>query len=130
MNPAKYPCATQEFLALGSFEHAREPFTATARRKLSLYSRAKHFEHARHGDQRGGALSFYGAHNFRRVRGRFDHDSRSQERGNQQRHKLAKYMAEGHERHEAQRMKPTLVFSVGSDARFQRLKIRQEVAVS
>ena len=64
-----------------------------------------------------------------RIGGIFEDDCRAEQRRDEQGHELAEDVAERNQRDEAQRMKPLLVFAIGIDAAFERLEIRQEIAV-
>src|SRR2546423_15322384 len=86
-------------------------------------------KHARNGDERGGALLLYGANDFGGIAGRFENYRGAEERRNKQSHELAEDMAQGNERNEAQRVKPTLVFAILIEATLQRLEICQKIAV-
>src|SRR5256714_13753345 len=86
-------------------------------------------KHARNGDERGGALLLYGANDFGGIAGRFENYRGAEERRNKQSHELAEDMAQGNERNEAQRVKPTLVFAILIEATLQRLEIGQKIAV-
>src|SRR5438046_574175 len=86
-------------------------------------------KHARNGDERGGALLLYGANDFGGIAGRFENYGGAEERRNKQSHELAEDMAQGNERNEAQRVKPTLVFAILVEATLQRLEIGQKIDV-
>ncbi len=61
--------------------------------------------------------------------GMLEHHRRAQQRRNKQRHELPEHMAERHQRHEAQRMKPLLVLAIRIDSALERLEIRQKISV-
>ena len=77
----------------------------------------------------GGALLLYGANDFGGIAGRFENYGGAEERRNKQSHELAEDMAQGNERNEAQRVKPTLVLAILIEATLQRLEIGQKIAV-
>src|SRR6266481_3290476 len=113
MNAAKHPGTPEEFPALRAFERALEPERPATDFHFAIGSRAQRIEHARNGDQRGGAFTFYGSNDFRWICGRFENNRGAQQRWNQQRHELAKNMAQWNEGNKAQGMEPALVLAVG-----------------
>ena len=62
-------------------------------------------------------------------RGIFKDDGRAKKRRNEKRHELAEHMAERNRGNKSQRMQPALVIAMFVDALFERLEVREEVAV-
>src|SRR6267378_6378846 len=129
MNAAKHPGAPEEFPALRAFERALEPWRPPTDFHFAIDSRAQRIKHAWNGDQRGGAFTFYGSNDSRWIRGRFENNRGAQQRWDEQRHELAKNMAQWNEGNKAQGMEPALVRAVGIDAAFQRFEICQEISM-
>ena len=129
MDAAKHPGAPEEFPALRAFERALEPWRPTADFHFAVDSGAQRIEHAWNDDERSGAFTFCGSNDFRWIRGRFENNRGAQQRWDEQRHELAKDMAQWNEGNKAQGMKPALVLAVGIDPAFQRFQICQEIAM-
>src|ERR1700687_3095290 len=129
MNAAKHPGTSQERSLFSREEDSPEPVSSAWRSVLSQQCGAQRIEHARYGDKRRGAFAFNRSNDFGGIAGRFENDRGSEDRRNEERHELAKYMAQRNERDEAQRVKPALVFAICIDAALQRLKVRQKIAV-
>ena len=130
MDPAEHPRAAQKFLALGGFADVRASHSARPRAAISRSIPVRSDS-----IMRGTAISAVARSRLiaRMISAwicrRFEHYGGSQQRRHQQSHELAEYVAQRHEGHKTQRMKPPLIFSVRSNSRFQRLEIRQKISV-
>ena len=129
MNAAKAPGAAKERLRFGGGVILVEPFAPAARIDFAFDGGAQQIEHARNGDEHGGAFAFYGAKNFRGIGGIFENDGGAEQWRNEQRHELSENVAERNQRDEAQRVQEAFVFQIGLDAAFDGFEIGEKISV-
>src|SRR6516162_2743436 len=129
MDSAEAPSADVEVFLSISGRGGIEPWSPAAGVDVLLYGISQRIEHAGNGDHDRSALVPDGAQNVPGMRRVFEHDGGAQQRRHQHGHELAKNMAERNERDKSQRMKPFLAPAIFLDTSFDRLQVRQKIAM-
>src|SRR6185369_1593684 len=129
MNLPEAPPAASNFFFFRLVEIAAKGFERALRLQITLNLGLQRFQYPRHPDQHRDALTADRRNDFRGVERILEIHCATQQRRDPQTHELSKNVAQWHQIEKSEGVDETFPFEVWLYARFQGLKVRQDVSV-